>query len=49
MVGTTGVTVSTILPGLVKTICFMSLPQTAEALGMDSLDEVAEMFSQGRR
>ncbi len=47
-VGTTGVTVNAILPGLVKTDMFYeSAPQTAEALGMDSLDEVAEMFSQG--
>ncbi|OUV77215.1 MAG: 3-oxoacyl-ACP reductase [Acidimicrobiaceae bacterium TMED130] len=46
-VGTTGVTVNAILPGFVMTDLFYeSAPQTAEALGMDSLDEVADMYSQ---
>ena len=47
-VGTMGVTINAILPGFVKTDLFYeTAPQTAEALGMDSLDEVADMFSQG--
>lgn len=46
-VGESGVTVNAILPGFVKTDLFYeSAPQTAEALGMDSLDEVADMYSQ---
>ena len=47
-VGTFGVTVNAIL-GFTKTDLFYeSAPQTAEALGMDSLDEVADMYSQDR-
>ena len=46
-VGTTGVTINAILTGFVKTdLCYESAPQTAEELGMDSLDEVADMYSQ---
>jgi len=46
-VGETGVTVNAILPGFVRTDLFYdSAPQTAEMLGMDSLEDVSEMYSQ---